>query len=132
LTIGAIVADGNRPAFVVEGDASFLMHLSEFETACRYGIPVLVVVMNDEGLGAEFHKAKAKGLDPQLAVIPNPDLGPVAVALGGAGATVRSTGELRAALAEFVRDPRPTVVDVRITRNVLSVPYRRLQYGEDV
>ncbi|MEW1860846.1 thiamine pyrophosphate-binding protein [Streptomyces sp. NPDC088194] len=132
LTIGAVVANGGRPTFVVEGDASFLMHLAEFETACRYGLPVLVVVMNDEGLGAEFHKAKAKGLDPQLAVIPNPDLGPVAIALGGAGATVRSTGELRAALAEFVRDPRPTVVDVRITRNVLSVPYRRLQYGEDV
>jgi thiamine pyrophosphate-dependent acetolactate synthase large subunit-like protein len=132
LTIGHIVADGGRPAFVVEGDASFLMHLAEFETACRYGIPVLVVVMNDEGLGAEFHKAKAKGLDPDLAVIPNPDLGPVAVSLGGAGATVRTTDQLRAALAEFVREPKPTVIDIRITRNVLSVPYRRLQYGEDV
>ena len=132
LTIGSIVANGGKPAFVVEGDASFLMHLAEFETACRYGIPVLVVVMNDEGLGAEFHKAKAKGLDPELAVIPNPDLGPVAVSLGGAGATVRTTDELRAALAEFVRQPQPTVIDVRITRNVLSIPYRRLQYGEDV
>lgn len=132
LTIGSIVANGGRPAFVVEGDASFLMHLAEFETACRYGIPVLVVVMNDEGLGAEFHKAKAKGLDPGLAVIPNPDLGPVAVSLGGAGATVRSVDRLRAALREFVREPRPTVIDVRITRNVLSIPYRRLQYGEDV
>jgi acetolactate synthase-1/2/3 large subunit len=132
LTIGSIVANGGKPAFVVEGDASFLMHLAEFETACRYGIPMLVVVMNDEGLGAEFHKARAKGLDPELAVIPNPDLGPVAVSLGGAGATVRTTDQLRAALADFVREPRPTVVDVRITRNVLSVPYRRLQYGEDV
>ncbi len=132
LTIGSVVANGGRPAFVVEGDASFLMHLAEFETACRYGIPVLVVVMNDEGLGAEFHKAKAKGLDPGLAVIPNPDLGPVAVSLGGAGATVRSVDRLRAALREFVREPRPTVIDVRITRNVLSIPYRRLQYGEDV
>jgi thiamine pyrophosphate-dependent acetolactate synthase large subunit-like protein len=117
---------------VVEGDASFLMHLAEFETAVRYGLPVLVVVMNDEGLGAEYHKAKAKGLDPELAVIPTPELGAVAEALGGAGATVRTTGALRAALAEYVRDPRPTVIDVRITRDVLSVPYRRIQYGEDV
>ncbi|MEV4247737.1 thiamine pyrophosphate-binding protein [Streptosporangium canum] len=132
LTIGSIVAGGNRPAFVVEGDASFLMHLSEFETACRYDIPVLVVVMNDEGLGAEFHKAAAAGLDPELAVIPTPELGPVAVALGGGGATVRNEAELRAALAEYVRAPRPTVIDVRITRGVVSVPYRRLLYGEDV
>jgi acetolactate synthase-1/2/3 large subunit len=131
LAIGQVVAEG-KPAFVVEGDASFLMHLSEFETACRYGLPLLVVVMNDEALGAEFHKAKAKGLNPELAVIPTPELGPVAVALGGGGATVRTAGELRAALADYVREPRPTVIDVRITRDVLSIPYRRINYGEDV
>jgi thiamine pyrophosphate-dependent acetolactate synthase large subunit-like protein len=131
ITIGAVVASG-LPTFVVEGDASFLMHLSEFETAVRYRLPVLVVVMNDEGLGAEYHKAKAKGLDPELAVIPTPELGAVATALGGAGATVRTVGDLRAALADYVRDPRPTVIDVRISRDVLSVPYRRIQYGEDV
>ncbi|MEW2548146.1 hypothetical protein AB0910_20665 [Streptomyces sp. NPDC047002] len=56
----------------------------------------------------------------------------MARALGGGGATVRTTAELRAALAEYVRAPRPTVIDVRITREVLSVPYRRIQYGEDV
>ncbi|GHF71310.1 thiamine pyrophosphate-dependent acetolactate synthase large subunit-like protein [Amycolatopsis bartoniae] len=131
LTIGTAVATG-RPTFVVEGDASFLMHLPEFETACRYDLPVLVVVLNDEGLGAEYHKSVAKGLDPELAVIPTPELGTVARALGGGGATVRTTDELRAALAEYVRAPRPTVIDVRITRDVLSVPYRRIQYGEDV
>jgi len=132
LTIGSIVANDRRPAFVVEGDASFLMHLSEFETACRYGLPILVVVMNDEGLGAEYHKSAAKGLDPELAVIPTPELGRVAESLGGNGSTVRTGAQLRAALADYVRAPRPTVVDVRITRNVLSIPYRRLQYGEDV
>lgn len=131
LTIGAAVAK-REPIFVVEGDASFLMHLPEFETACRYGLPVLVVVMNDEGLGAEYHKASAKGLDPALAVIPTPELGAVARALGGGGATVRTVDELRAALGDYVRAPHPTVIDVRITRDVLSVPYRRIQYGEDV
>lgn len=132
LTIGSVVGNGGRPTFVVEGDASFLMHLSEFETACRYRLPVLVVVLNDEALGAEYHKAAAKGLDPGLAVIPTPELGVVARALGGAGATVRSAEELRTALADYVREPGPTVIDVRITREVLSVPYRRIQYGEDV
>ncbi|MGI5330366.1 thiamine pyrophosphate-binding protein [Actinomadura nitritigenes] len=131
LTIGQIVATG-RPAFVVEGDASFLMHLPEFETATRYGLPLLVVVMNDEGLGAEYHKLGAKGLTQDLAIIPNPELGGVARALGGGGATVRSAAELEAAVAEYVADPRPFVIDVRITREVLSVPYRRLWYGEDV
>lgn len=132
IALGQMIAQGNKPGFVVEGDASFIMHLSEFETACRYDVPLLVVVMNDQGLGAEYHKAKAKGLDPELATISTPELGTVAQALGGGGATVRTAQELRDALAEYVRAPRPTVVDVRITRQVLSTPYRRIQYGEDV
>jgi thiamine pyrophosphate-dependent acetolactate synthase large subunit-like protein len=132
LAIGRAVANGKKPGFVVEGDASFLMHLPEFETVCRYGLPLLVVVMNDEGLGAEYHKSRAKGLDPELAVIPNPELGRVAEALGGGGTTVRTADELTAAVAEYVREPRPYLIDVRITRNVLSIPYRRINYGEDV
>ncbi|WP_072802567.1 thiamine pyrophosphate-binding protein [Rhodococcoides yunnanense] len=132
LTIGTVVAHGGKPTFVVEGDASFLMHLSEFETACRYDLPILVVVMNDEGLGAEYHKAKAKGLDPELAVISTPELGEVGKTLGGSGATVRTVAELRSALAEYVRAPGPTIIDVRITREILSVPYQRIQYGADV
>ncbi|MFI0235733.1 thiamine pyrophosphate-binding protein [Streptomyces sp. NPDC016845] len=132
IALGQLIAQGNRPGFVVEGDASFIMHLAEFETAVRYDVPLLVVVMNDQGLGAEYHKAKAKGLDPDLATISTPELGAVAESLGGGGATVRTAQELSDALAEYVREPRPTVIDVRITREVLSTPYRRIQYGEDV
>jgi hypothetical protein len=47
-------------------------------------------------------------------------------------ATVRSAAELAEALADYVREPGPYVIDVRITRRVLSVPYRRLLYVEDV
>lgn len=132
LTMGWSLGRGRQPVFVVEGDASFIMHLAEFDTAVRYGWPVLVVVMNDEALGAEYHKAAAHGLRPELSAIPSPDLGAVATAMGGSGATVRSIADLNRAVAAFVADPTPTVVDVRITRDVLSVPYRRLWYAEDV
>jgi thiamine pyrophosphate-dependent acetolactate synthase large subunit-like protein len=131
LTIGAIVARGGKPAFVVEGDASFIMHLPEFETACRYGLPLLAIIMNDEGLGAEYHKSRAHGLDPDLATIPTPDLGRVAVALGGRGALARTVPELAAALRDYLGDPAPTVIDVRISRKALSTRYQRAGYGAD-
>jgi acetolactate synthase-1/2/3 large subunit len=131
LTMGWSAARA-QPTFVVEGDASFIMHLAEFDTACRYKWPVLVIVMNDEALGAEFHKSGAHGLNPELTAIPSPDLGAAAIALGGKGAMVRTIAELEAAVQEFVANPSPTVVDVRITRKVLSVPYRRLWHAEDV
>jgi thiamine pyrophosphate-dependent acetolactate synthase large subunit-like protein len=130
--MGAVVATGKRPAFVVEGDAGLMMHLAEFETAVRYALPVFVVVMNDEALGAEYHKSVAVGLDPRLTRISTPNLGAVGVALGGRGVLVRSVDDLRAAAAEFVAAPAPTLVDVRISREVLSIPYRRAYRHEDV
>ncbi|HLI14722.1 MAG TPA: thiamine pyrophosphate-binding protein [Acidimicrobiales bacterium] len=129
--IGALVAKGKRPAFLVEGDAGFLMHLAEFETAVRYRLPLLVVVMNDEALGAEYQKSVAKGLKAELARIPTPDLGAVARAMGGAGALARTIDEVRDATAAFVAQPRPTIIDVRISRQVISIPYRRLWFGQD-
>lgn len=132
LTMGWSAGQGNRPTLVVEGDASFIMHLAEFDTACRYGWPVLVIVLDDEALGAEYHKSGAHGLQPELAAIPAPDLGAAAVALGGRGAMIRTIDELERAVDEYVADPAPTVLDVRITREVLSIPYRRLLRAEDV
>jgi thiamine pyrophosphate-dependent acetolactate synthase large subunit-like protein len=129
--IGAVIATG-MPAFLVEGDGGMMMHLAEFETAVRYRLPLLVVVMNDEALGAELHKSAAVGLDPELAKISTPDLGAVGTALGGRGALVRSIDELRAAAGEFAARPGPMLVDVRISRRVLSIPYRRMFHGEDV
>lgn len=130
--IGAVMASGNQPAAVIDGDASIMMQLPEFETAVRYGVPVLVVVLNDQGLSAEVHKAQVKGLDPSLTNIPTPDIGRVAQALGGRGALIRTIDELAVAVARFVADPAPTLLDVRVSPNVVSVQYRRLWYGDDL
>jgi thiamine pyrophosphate-dependent acetolactate synthase large subunit-like protein len=132
ITMGWLVGTGNHPTAVVEGDASFIMHLAEFETACRYGWPMLVVVMNDEGLGAEFHKSKVSGLQEDLSLIPSRDLGNVARALGGEGALATTIDELSQAVSAYAANPRPTVIDARISRKVLSTPYRRLWYAEEV
>ncbi|AYG03152.1 thiamine pyrophosphate-binding protein [Gryllotalpicola protaetiae] len=130
--IGASFARGKAPVFTLEGDAGFMMHLAEFDTAVRYGVPILVIVMNDEAIGAEYQKSKATGLDESLTLIPAPDLGLVARALGGDGKLARSIAEVEAGLADFISAPRPYVLDVRISRTVLSIPYRRLWNGEDV
>jgi thiamine pyrophosphate-dependent acetolactate synthase large subunit-like protein len=129
--MGAVVASGGRPAFLMEGDAGFMMHAIEFETAVRYALPLMVVVFNDQALGAEYHRYIDKGIDLEACRIPTPDLGAVGVALGGRGALVRSLDELAAAAEAFAADPGPMLVDLRISRNVVAVPYRRLFYGQE-
>lgn len=44
--MGAVIAHGG-PGFLMEGDAGLMMHLAEFETAVRYGLPLFVAVFND-------------------------------------------------------------------------------------
>jgi acetolactate synthase-1/2/3 large subunit len=129
--IGAVTATQNQPAFLVEGDAGFMMHLPEFETAVRYGLPLLVVVFNDQLLGAEYHKSVVKGLNADLARVTTPDLGSVGRSLGGRGSLVTTLEDLKRAVDEFVASPAPTVVDARISTTVISIPYRRLHFGQD-
>jgi acetolactate synthase-1/2/3 large subunit len=130
--LGAIVGSKGRPCVLMEGDVSFMMYLPEFETAVRYGLPLLAVVMNDQAMGAELHRLRSQQLNYNLARLGTPDLGAVAVALGGRGTLAREIDDVRRAAAEFVERPGPMVIDVRIAPEVVTIPYRRLYYGQDV
>jgi acetolactate synthase-1/2/3 large subunit len=129
--MGALVAGGKQPTLLVDGDASVIMHLAELETAVRYGMPLLVTVLNDQALGAEYHKMKAHDRQAELATISTPDLGAVARSFGGRGRLATRIEDVREAAAEWVAEPGLMVIDARISRKVVSVPYRRLHYGRD-
>lgn len=128
-SIGASIAAGFQPVVVTEGDGGFMMHLQEFETAVRYNVPLLVVVMNDQGLGAETRKARSLGLDPAPSQMTTPDLGLLGQAMGGRGAKIASIEHLREEVAKFVQEPAPTVLDVRIPDTLPSITHRRLWHG---
>ncbi len=128
--MGAVVATG-KPLVLCDGDASVMMHLAEFETAVRYNMPLLVVVMNNEALGAEYYKLDAHKMDVTTSVIKTPDLGKVAVAMGGRGAMATTVEQVTKAAEEWVKKPGPMMIDMRISRTVPSVPYRRIHYGRD-
>jgi thiamine pyrophosphate-dependent acetolactate synthase large subunit-like protein len=131
-SIGAVVASDRQPTVLVEGDGGLMMFLGELDTMVRYRLPLLVVVMNDEGFGAEYHKMKASSMNKELAVFGSPDFGAVARSLGARGTRVETHEQLESAAREFLASPGPMVIDVPISRNVLSIPYRRLHYGMDV
>ncbi|HYB14546.1 MAG TPA: thiamine pyrophosphate-binding protein, partial [Streptosporangiaceae bacterium] len=53
--VGAAVARPERLAVAALGDGGALMGISELETVVRLGIPMVVVVYDDEAYGAEVH-----------------------------------------------------------------------------
>jgi len=118
--VGAAVASGDRLVVAVEGDASFLMHVQELETAARSTIPLLVLVMNDAALGAEYHKLRSLGLDPSQALAETPDLGRVAAALGGRGRRLTSLDQVPEIMSWFDPMRGPHVVDCAISRRVVG------------
>jgi thiamine pyrophosphate-dependent acetolactate synthase large subunit-like protein len=129
--MGAVLASGNKPAVLIEGDASFMMHMAEFETAVRYRMPLLVVIMNNQGLAMEYYHLDAHHMDSELATVTTPDLGAVGTACGGRGRLARSVEEVRTAVAEWVATPGPMILDVRIARNVVPLFNRRVHYNRD-
>src|SRR6266851_3238660 len=129
--MGALVASGNKPTLLVDGDASVIMHLAELETAVRYQMPLLVTVLNDQALGSEYHKMRAHNMQADLATISTPDLGAVARSFGGRGRLATTVADVREAAADWLANPGLMVIDARISRTVVTVPYRRLHYGRD-
>ncbi len=129
--MGTIAATGNKPTLLVDGDASVIMHLAELETAVRYDMPLLVTVLNDQALGSEYHKMKATNQQAELATITTPDLGAVARSFGGRGQLATTIDEVRSAASEWLANKGVMVIDARISRNVVTVPYRRIHYGQE-
>jgi acetolactate synthase-1/2/3 large subunit len=127
------VAVGSKdPVVAVDGDGSALQNIQELDTAGRLGVKLLYFIVNDEAYGAEYHKLRAKGLDGNLSAVPTPDFGALARVFGCRGRQARTLDEVAAGIDEFMAGDGPMVLDVRISRNVISIPYRRLHYGQDV
>jgi len=130
--IGVGMAMKGAPVAHIEGDGGAMQNIQELDTAARMGLKILFMIFNDEGFGAEYHKLRAKGEDPTLGLIRSPDLGDVGRVFGCRGRLVRTLEELAAGIDEFLAGDGPMVVDIRISRNVISIPYQRTQFGADV
>lgn len=130
----AALADGRpgRPTVAIEGDGSFLMNLQELQSAVRFGADLLVLVLNNEAYGSEFHKLGIAGLDPAGGSFPHPvDISEVARALGAASRRVRTLAELRAGMDAFGRSGGARVLDIAIARSVMSEAYQLMHRGGD-
>lgn len=131
--IGAAAAHTGRKHVVLDGDGSFLMQMAELETAVRLNIPLLLIIVNDGGYGAEIHKLKANGFGQKvcdLASWTSPDFVEVTKAFGGKGLKVESESTLDAALAQGLNSSGFFVLDVRVSSSVLSDSYQKLYFGQ--
>jgi acetolactate synthase-1/2/3 large subunit len=130
--IGVGMAMKGVPVAHIEGDGGAMQNIQELDTAARQQLKILFMIFNDEGFGAEYHKLNAKGEDPTLGLVPSPDFSKVGQVFGCRGKMARSLEDVTAGIDEFLAGDGPMVMDIRISRNVISIPYQRTQFGADV
>ena len=114
--IGAAVAHPERLTVAALGDGGALMGVSELETVVRLGIPMVVVVYDDEAYGAEVHHFGPDGDPLDTVRFPPADIAAIGRGFGFEGVTVRSAGDL-AAVRDWLDGPRerPLLIDAKVT-----------------
>uniref|UniRef100_A0A1A8EC95 2-hydroxyacyl-CoA lyase 1 n=1 Tax=Nothobranchius kadleci TaxID=1051664 RepID=A0A1A8EC95_NOTKA len=113
-----------RRVVCVEGDSAFGFSGMEVETMCRYNLPVVIIVVNNNGIysgvDAETWKEMAKlgdltSVAPPVSLLPEARYDEVMTAFGGRGFLVRTVEELRSALQTSLSDwENPSLLNVLI------------------
>jgi thiamine pyrophosphate-dependent acetolactate synthase large subunit-like protein len=101
--IGAARARPDRLAVAALGDGGALMAAAELETVVRLGLPMVVVVYDDRGYGAEVHHFP--DADHSAVTFPELDLAAVGRGYGFEAVTVRVPADLKG-VADWVAGPR--------------------------
>jgi len=114
--IGAALARPDRLPVAALGDGGFQLSVAELDTAVRLRLPLVVVVYNDAGYGAEVHHfTEASEADLATVRFPDTDLAAVGAGFGCTGLTVRTADDL-GGLTTWLDGPRdtPLVIDAKL------------------
>jgi thiamine pyrophosphate-dependent acetolactate synthase large subunit-like protein len=115
---GAALARPDRLPVAALGDGGALMSAAELETVARLGLPMVVVVYDDEAYGAEVHHFGPHGHPLDLVTFPPADLAAIARGHGFDAVTVTGPAEV-AGVAAWLKGPRerPLLVHAKVTRD---------------
>jgi acetolactate synthase-1/2/3 large subunit len=113
--IGAALAWPDRLPVAALGDGGALMSAVELDTVRRLGLPMVVVVYNDDAYGAEVHHFAPGGYPLDTVEFPPTDIAAVGRGYGFEAVTVRTQTDLKA-VEDWVAGPRsaPLLIDAKV------------------
>ncbi|WP_088347435.1 MULTISPECIES: thiamine pyrophosphate-binding protein [Rhodomicrobium] len=120
----AILAKRQHPGRIVvafAGDGCFLMNGQEFATAVQYGIPVIVVVI-DNGMYGTIRMHQETHYPGRVTATPlkNPDFAAYARAFGGHGERVERTEEFAPAFERALASGQPAILHCFLDPQAIS------------
>lgn len=125
--LGAQLGRPEAPVFAIIGDGAWGMSLHEVSTAVEHNLPVIACVFRNMAWCAEkknqvdFYNNRFYGVD-----IPNPEsFVPVAQAMGAFAVRIESPNDIGDAVAEALKQRKPTVLEFVVDGTQLAPPFRR-------
>ena len=117
-TIGAKCAAPDRPVVCFTGDGGVYYHLTELDTALRFGINPVIVVNNNSSLnqeqgGVEGTYGGRSSLTDEKWILSELDFDKVAESIGCFGIQVRKPSEFEGALDQALQSGKPALIDVK-------------------
>ena len=121
--IASQIAYPGRQCIAFVGDGGLAMLMAEFATACRYRLPVKVIVNNNGELGQILWEQLVLGY-PEFGIRYERrlDFAPWAEACGGLGIRVDKCDELEAAVSHTLSFEGPAIVDVTVNPDEPPMP----------
>jgi len=112
--IAASLVHPDRNIVAVAGDGGFLMNVQEMETAARLGVPITVVVWEDQEYGLIAWKQENSFQRHTDLSFGNPDWMQLASSFGWSGYRVENSVDLKSVLATAIADRRPSLLTLPI------------------
>lgn len=112
-TIGAALGAPGRPLVALFGDLGLLFTVQELATAVELEIPLVLLLWNNDGLGAIRRKMAERKVRSHAADMKNPDFLALARSFGCHAARPRSLDEMEKAIKKGLRARAPTLIEVR-------------------
>ena len=115
--VGAQCAQPDKPVVCITGDGCMLMHGMEIQTAARYHLPIVYVILNNAAYGNVYLRAAKEGETPaKLTSLPDHDWVRFAEALGCQAAAVHDPERLREAYTWALKQKGTVVLDVKCSK----------------
>jgi acetolactate synthase I/II/III large subunit len=119
--VGAKRIRPDRTVVVFAGDGDFLMNGQDFATAVQYGLPILVVLIDNGMYGTiRMHQEKDYPGRISATALKNPDFAAYARAFGGHGETVERTEDFAAAFERAEASGKPALIELRIDPDAIT------------
>jgi acetolactate synthase-1/2/3 large subunit len=123
-SIGVQCARPETRVAVVTGDGCMHMHGMEVQSAARYGLPIIFVVLNNSALSNVWLRAHQFGpLPSELTSVPDHDWAGFARSLGAQAFTVDDPAQLEQTFCSALESNTTALIDVKTDKNCPTPVY---------